>query len=266
MIQQNENSEISFQGESLVLEQKRTIYDQTKAKLRIRLNELGEKHHITNKSALARGLTLEVVSVQEQINKQKNQIETRSQENIRELIQYIYENSAILLGIDKDPSIPDNVSVIFYEGKYVINKVLEIKSSDFSQESGLNKNQPEKTIKNIESVVDLLNRIIKTPKDRIHDIKPEKEIVSNKKQERNNLLTKIKALVSQNGLKEEVTFSDKLEYVVIKPSNKKSIRNRDVTIPIIKLSTGQEVSYAEDFSVFSSKDIQSIIENYCETN
>ncbi len=266
MDSEERTAEVKFLGEKDLQEQKIGVYDQVRSKLRIKLDQLGKKHHITNKSALARGLTLEIISVQEQINKQKNQKETKAQENIRELIQYIYENSAILLGIDKDPSIPDNVSVIFHEGKYIINKILEIKSSEFSQESGINKNQPEKTIKNIESVVNLLNKIITTQKDRVHDILPGKELSSAKKQERNNLLTKIKNSVTQNGLKDEVTFSDKLEYVVIKPSGEKANKNREIMFPKIKLSTGQEVRYVEDFSIFSSQDVQSIIENYCETN
>ncbi len=266
MNQKVETSEVHFQGENDIQEQKKSVYDQIKARIRVKLDKLGAKHHITNKSALARGLTLEVIAVQEQLNKKRSQEETKAQQNIRELIQYIYENSADLLGIDKDPSTPDNVSVIFHEGKYIIDKILEIKSSDFSQESGINKNQPEKTIKNIEAVVSMLNKIITTNKDRIHDIQPVEEIKATKKQARNNMLTKIKNLVSQNGLKEEIFFSDKLEYVVIKPSNEKTNKNKQILFPKIKLDNGQEVQYIEDFSIFSSKDVESIIENYCETN
>ncbi len=182
--------------------------------------------------------------------------ETEKQKGARELIEYLFQNAEMTLGI-KWPSKPDLVSVVFDKlGNLIIDQVVEIKTSKEAVERGLAKGQPEKTLRTIENIVRMVNKMISSTD--FSEIK-----ITQENAEDVNRIDFLKGAfdrVKQLDLSKHIKFSDNFNYHIILPKNELipaqiGIKSSNKLVPVFSTN-----------SRFSKTDIHKIIDHYAENN
>ena len=200
------------------------------------------------------GDTFEMVALAEN---HLNHPETQIQQDLRKLIEKVYQNAELVLGTAHErPSKPDSISVTFdRQGKLVIDEVVELKSSNNAFIHGLKKEQPAKTLETIGAVVTILNRL-KKGEETSKILPKDSDLSLDKRIKRDVELKKIKGQVLLiAGDKGPITFSPDMIYRIIVPKGEE--------LPTFNSRLLEEFGYAVTLKIshsdFSKKDIHEII-------
>lgn len=233
---------------------KQNIVDKVSPKIERDMKKVDDREQdLGRRKAFKFGATFEDIASEEN---RLNHPETEKQKQLREIIERMYEDAELILGsVHKRPSKPDGVTVRFDEdGRLSIDEIIEFKSSENALSHGLEIGQPQKTLRTIGNIVDILNRMVSG--ETTQNIQPtDRDLPFDQVQERDRKLkeiqTEIQGVINKG---ESITLSQDLVYRIIVPKgiyvpnfNHEIVSDRNVQIVVTQSSfTAAEIFKISD--------------------
>jgi len=204
-----------------------------------------------------KGAVFEHLAIQERIAQNP---ETETQRELRQIFETLMHNAGVALGVQKALSNPDGISVIFDKhNRPIVDEIHEMKASAIAYAINIDDNQPQKTLRTIQRLVNLVNSLAEEAD--IDNLQPSEKISNKLVKKRRRLLTETKQRIMALNLKEKFSLSPHLKYMIIIPKGE-VITNLGRKI---SLKDGTPVEMVVVNSIFSIEDIHKLIDQYAET-
>lgn len=234
------------------------LFEQARHQIHNRLEEISLSSLTDEEKArLKFGTVFELLAAQE--NRLQHP-ETEKQKNIRLLIESMYLEAELILGTAHEkPRKPDGVSLSFDDqGRLVIDKVIEFKSTQKAFEQGIAKDQPQKSLETIGDIVNLLNRL--TGGEKTANLKPvDSDLSLDKRIKRDVRLQKVQKEIARTANSgDKIIYSPDLVYQIIIPQGV-TLSQFDPDYLIKKHGSIIKMEVAK--SSFSKKDIHRIVDD-----